>query len=88
MQGVIISKLYGALGPYGFIRGEDGIDRFVVPSALAGMDEAPREAQIGEFDKLIVGNRVEFVHVPNIKGPRAMNVAVIRDGSVDLIDRE
>lgn len=88
MQGTIISKLFGALGPYGFIRGEDGIDRFFVPSSLVGMEEAARTEQFGAFDKLEVGNPVEFAHIGNVKGPRAMNIAIIRDGGVDLIDRE
>ncbi|MGE5156403.1 MAG: cold-shock protein [Betaproteobacteria bacterium] len=86
MQGVVISKLYGALGPYGFIRGEDGIDRFTVPSALLGMDEAPREAQISAFDAIEVGTTVEFVHVGHVKGPRAINVMVVRSGGTDLDD--
>lgn len=88
MQGVIISKLYGALGPYGFIRGEDGIDRFSVPSSLLGMDESPRNEQISAFEAIEVGTTVEFIHVGHVKGPRAINVAVIRSGGTDLDDNE
>jgi cold shock CspA family protein len=88
VQGVVISKLYGALGPYGFIRGEDGVDRFTVPSALLGMEEAPRDAQIATFDAIEVGTSVEFVHVGHVKGPRAIHVAVIRSGGTDLDDNE
>ncbi len=86
MQGVLISRLYGALGPYGFIRGEDGIDRFTVPSALLGMDEAPRDEQIREFEKIEAGTTVEFTHVAHVKGPRAINVTVVRNGGTDLDD--
>lgn len=86
MQGVIIQKLMGALGPYGFVRGEDGIDRFTVPSALMGMGEAPRDQQIAAFDAIDVGTTVEFTPMPNVKGPRAINVVVIRSGGADLVD--
>lgn len=84
MTGTLISKLMGAMGPYGFVRGEDGVDRIVVPSALAGVDEISRVDQIAAFEKLKLNSVVYFDHVPSGKGPRAVNVATVPNLNIDL----
>ena len=50
---------------YGFLTGEDGEDRFFHLT-----DCNPR----GGFDKLSVGDGVDFENVETGKGPRAINV--------------
>ena len=87
MNGVVKSRLYGALGPYGFIKGEDGIDRFFLPSMLAGMTEVGREERNAEFEKTMeIGTRVTFTHEMHTRGARAVEVAVAPTAQVDLAD--
>ncbi len=53
---------------FGFIRGDDGVSRFFIPSYM----EDPLA-----FDELRVGQRVRFEHADHAKGPRAAAVAVV-----------
>jgi cold shock CspA family protein len=56
---------------YGFIRGEDGVSRFFLPSAL--------QQTIGiTFEELQTGMRVEFIHIDHPRGPRAIEILVRR----------
>ena len=50
-------------GSYGFIMGEDGIERFFHASMVEG-----------DFDDLHIGDRVSYVPLVSIKGPRASAV--------------
>lgn len=70
-----IRKLKATEG-FGFIRGEDGTDRFFHKSSVVGGVEV--------FDELAEGQRVSFVHqdgqkdkrTGELKGPRAIDVRV------------
>lgn len=56
-------------GTYGFIRGEDGVSRFFLPS---GLQPTPGVT----FEDLRVGMQAEFVHIDHPRGPRAIEVSV------------
>ena len=57
---------------YGFIRGEDGVSRFFMPSGLS------QDGNGGTaFSDMSVGDRVEFVHIDHPRGPRAVEVVVL-----------
>jgi cold shock CspA family protein len=66
------NRLRGAISAlkvdYGYIIGDDGRDRFFHKSMLGNR----------KFDQLRVNDRVEFTHADAIKGPRAVDVEVIR----------
>ena len=51
---------------FGYITGDDGIDRFFHRSAM--------QATSLQFDELQQHQRVEFIHVDAPKGPRAIEV--------------
>lgn len=77
MRGVI-EKLHGT---YGFIRGQDRIGYFFIPSSFV--------SPLVMFEDLTEGLSVEFA--PNglhPKGPRAADIVVIPASSVDLPDEE
>lgn len=63
-----IKKLIRDRG-FGFIRAEDGTEIFFHRSALEGTD----------FDALEEGNDVEFNSERGPKGPRAVNIRMIKD---------
>lgn len=52
---------------FGFITGDDGIDRFFHESVV----------QNRLFQDLAVGDRVLFTHAEAVKGPRAVDVTVL-----------
>lgn len=54
---------------FGFIKGEDGTDRFFHKSGL--------ERTTKRFDELHQNMRVVFTHVDGEKGPRAIEVRVV-----------
>ncbi len=54
---------------FGFIKGEDGTDRFFHKSGL--------ERTTRRFDELAQGMRVVFTHIDGEKGPRAIEVRVV-----------
>lgn len=58
---------------FGFIRGEDGISRFFIPTGL-------QQTTI-RFDEVKVGMRVEFTEIDHPKGPRAIEVRVVNGGN-------
>lgn len=62
MTGRII-KHKGAEG-FGFIKGDDGVDRFFYRNAVVE----------GDFEHMKEGDRVTFEHENAPKGPRAANV--------------
>lgn len=66
MRGEVIS-LFPDHG-YGFIRGEDGVTRFV---------HAREVVPFGAFDTLKVGVPVEFSAVDHTRGPRAVDVRLL-----------
>lgn len=55
---------------FGFITGEDGVERFFIPSAMQRTCETP-------FDKLTAGMRVQFMPIEAPKGPRAIEIRVL-----------
>ena len=55
---------------FGFIRGEDGADRFFHSSGL--------QPGTRRFEELRIGDPVEFTHTDGPKGPRAEDVRVLR----------
>ena len=55
---------------FGFIRGEDSVSRFFLPSAIQHTSPV-------QFDGVAVGHRVEFVHIDHPRGPRAIEVRVL-----------
>jgi cold shock CspA family protein len=59
---------------FGFIRGDDGLDRFFLPSALQ-LTSGVRFEQMRELE-----TRVEFTHVDGPKGARAIEVLAL-DGA-------
>jgi cold shock protein len=67
MDGVIV-RLNGDKG-FGFIKGDDGLDRFFHKSGL--------ERSTLRFDELEQNMRVAFTHVDGDKGPRAIEVRVV-----------
>ena len=52
---------------YGFLNGEDDVDRFFHISDCASGSE---------FDDMGQGDSVEFEHIDGDRGPRAINVSV------------
>lgn len=56
---------------YGFIRGTDGVSRFFLPTALQMTQEA-------QFDDIVAGTVVQFAHIDHPRGPRAIEVLVVR----------
>lgn len=76
MQGTI--KTLGKPGEttptYGFIRGDDKIDRFFMPGV---MTQPPTR----EFLDLRVGDRMEFEHQDHARGPRAVKVSFVCSSS-------
>jgi len=54
---------------FGFIRGDDNISRFFIPTGL--------QATTIKFDDMKVGMRVEFSEIEHPKGPRAIEVRVV-----------
>lgn len=67
MNGTIV-RLNAEKG-FGFIKGEDGVDRFFHKSGL--------ERSTKRFDELAQNMRVVFTHVDGEKGPRAIEVRVV-----------
>jgi len=57
---------------FGFVRGEDGQDRFFHASGCH---------PLCNFDALVRGQTVEFEHEDGAKGPRAKNVRLINGQS-------
>lgn len=57
---------------YGFIRGDDGVSRFFLPSALSPLGVT--------FDGLTIGTRVKFVHIEHPRGPRAIEINIVAEG--------
>lgn len=55
---------------YGFIAGDDTVERFFIPSGL-------EQTQRAVWDDLRVGMKVEFTHINHSRGPRAIEVRVI-----------
>lgn len=62
MEGTIKKLMEG----FGFVRGDDGIERFFHRSAVKNES----------FPNLVEGQAVEFEHEKGPKGPRAVNVFV------------
>lgn len=70
MTGLIknLGKKPGAVEPtFGFISGDDGIDRFFLPGGMV--------QPVGrKFTELPIGWPVSFEHEDNVRGPRAVQV--------------
>lgn len=66
MRGTIRGNINRDRG-FGFIAGEDGVDRFFHRSAVAIAEGA-------RFEQLAENQAVEFDHEDGEKGPRAKNV--------------
>lgn len=67
-NGTVLKGAVKALhGDWGFITGDDGIDRFFHKSMLVNR----------AIDELAVHERVEFTHQNAAKGPRATDVVVV-----------
>lgn len=66
----VIDTLYAT---YGFIRGDDRIQRFFIPSSLQTTQ------RIG-WDDLHVGMVVEFIGIEHPRGPRAIEVLILEGG--------
>lgn len=64
MKGVIVRLNQG----FGFIRGDDGVERFFHVSGL--------EQTTLDFDALRTGMKVRFEHLDAPKGPRAYQIAM------------
>ena len=56
---------------YGFIRGEDSVSRFFLPSAMQATPGVT-------FEQLQVGDQVSFAHIDHPRGPRAIEIRVIK----------
>ena len=54
---------------FGFIEGEDGTERFFIPSSL--------QKTTCKFEDLAVGQKVQFVPIVHPKGPRAIEIRVL-----------
>lgn len=72
-------KIQTLCGNYGFIRGDDGVGYFFLPSAL-------QITQLIMFDDLAEGMKVEFESITHPKGPRAIEVLVEPKSKVALPD--
>jgi hypothetical protein len=72
----IIIKLHNN---YGFIRGDDNINRFFIPS---GLDRSAPNCWGITFDDLVVDSRVSFDHEDAPRGPRAVNIRIIGGDAV------
>lgn len=70
-----LGKKPGAAEPtFGFIKGDDTIDRFFLPGSMV--------QPVGcEFSALRIGQRVSFLHEDNPKGPRAVQVRLCASSS-------
>lgn len=53
---------------FGFVKGDDGVERFFHRSQVIGRHN---------FDTMTEGQRVEFDHELSDKGPRAVNVRLV-----------
>lgn len=69
-RGIIKSLKEG----WGFIRGDDGIDRFFHQAWLTRPDDVAAD---DVFATLVEQQRVTFVHEDAAKGPRAVDISVI-----------
>lgn len=57
---------------YAFARGEDRVSYFIIPSGL-------QVTQRVTFDDLKLGMRVDFIPIMHPKGPRAIEVRVLKE---------
>lgn len=55
---------------FGFVRGEDGVQYFFIPSCL-------RQSERWSFDELVEGCKLEFEPFKHPRGPRAVAVRVL-----------
>jgi cold shock CspA family protein len=62
---------------FGFIRGDDRIDRFFLPGSMT-------QPVAREFADLRQGDRVEFEHQDHERGPRAVRVVVLASSSSEM----
>lgn len=70
-----LGKKPGAAEPtFGFIKGDDTVDRFFLPGSMV--------QPVGcDFSELCVGQRVSFEHEDNARGPRAVRVRLMASSS-------
>src|SRR5574341_4708 len=73
MTGIVVriptDKETGERKGFMFVRGEDGVERFVHRSGLQQTTKS--------FEKIQVRDRVEFTHIDAPKGPRAIELRVL-----------
>ena len=72
MNGVVES-LHGT---YGFIRGEDRVSYFFIPTGM-------QQTQTITFADVQVGMRARFTHIDHPRGPRAIEVLITGNGDCD-----
>jgi len=73
----VIRRLISDRG-FGFIKSDDGQDLFFHSSELQGVS----------FDSLKEGQSVEFEKGQGPKGPKAVNIKLIRKGVKDVLEEE
>lgn len=73
----VIRRLISDRG-FGFIKSDDGQDLFFHSSELQGVS----------FDSLKEGQSVEFEKGQGTKGPKAVNIKLIRKGVKDVLEEE
>lgn len=56
---------------YGFINGHDGVDYFFIPSGL--------HMTTRRFHELTVGDDVQFIPIEHPKGPRAIEILIVKE---------
>jgi len=64
---------------FGFIRGEDGISRFFLPSAVSLLSSV-------SWSAVQNGMNAQFVPIEHPRGPRAIEVTIFNPSPVDLGD--
>lgn len=80
----VCTKPDGTRPTFGFIKGDDGIDRFFIPGGM--VQPTP------DFATLVAGLPVEFEHedgphdpkTGRSKGPRAVEVRIVSSGSSSI----
>lgn len=70
--GMMRGTIERLLPTFGFIRGDDRIGRFFIPSGL--------QAGGVQFSALRVGMQVGFIHIDHPRGPRAIDILVLEEG--------
>lgn len=68
-KGTMAGTVESLHGSYGFIRGDDRISRFFIPTGL-------QTSQRVTFTDIAVGMRATFIHIDHPKGPRAIEIRI------------